>query len=71
MPYADRAIVTGAGGPQFIRDILGVADVPVTVLSVDGRDQVVARAFEFGTTDCYEGSWVLRGRSTYGCCART
>ena len=44
-------MLRGADGIELMRDILGVADVPVIFLSAYGRDQVVARAFESGAAD--------------------
>ncbi len=38
-------------GIELMRDILDVADVPVIFLSVYGREEVVARAFEMGAVD--------------------
>ena len=38
-------------GIELMKDILDVADVPVIFLSVYGRDEIVARAFETGAVD--------------------
>ena len=44
-------MLPGADGIELMRDILGVADVPVIFLSAYGRDHVVARAFDMGAAD--------------------
>ena len=38
-------------GIQLMRDILDVADVPVIFLSVYGREELIARAFDMGAAD--------------------
>ena len=38
-------------GIELMRDILAIADVPVILLSANGRGQVVAQAFESGAAD--------------------
>ena len=44
-------VLPGSDGIDLMRDILGVADVPVVFLSVYGKDHVIARAFEMGASD--------------------
>ena len=44
-------MLPGADGIELMRDILGVADVPVIFLSVYDQDHVLARAFEQGASD--------------------
>ena len=44
-------VLPGSDGIELMRDILSVADVPVVFLSVYGKDQVIARAFEMGASD--------------------
>ena len=43
--------VEKAQAVRLVRDILGVADVPVIFISAYGRDNVVERAFEAGAAD--------------------
>ena len=44
-------MLPGTDGIELMRDIFGVADVPVIFLSAYGRDEVVARAFDLGAAD--------------------
>ena len=44
-------MLPGADGIELMQAILAVADVPVIFLSVYGREEVVARAFEQGADD--------------------
>ena len=44
-------MLPGADGIELMKDILDVADVPVIFLSVYGREEVVARAFDMGAAD--------------------
>ena len=44
-------VLAGYDGIDLMRNILSVANVPVIFLSVYGRDQVIARAFEMGASD--------------------
>ena len=44
-------MLPGADGIELMRDVLGIADVPVIFLSVYDQDQVLARAFEQGASD--------------------
>ena len=44
-------VLPGSDGIELMRDILAIGDVPVIFLSVYGRDQVIARAFEMGASD--------------------
>ena len=44
-------MLPGTDGIELMRDIIGVAGVPVIFLSAYGRDQVVARAFDMGAAD--------------------
>ena len=44
-------MLPGTDGIELMRDILEVADVPVIFLSVYGREEVVAKAFEMGAVD--------------------
>ena len=44
-------MLPGAGGISLMRDLQAVADVPVIFISVYGRDQTVAEAFEAGAAD--------------------
>ena len=44
-------VLPGTDGIELMRDILGIADVPVIFLSEYGQDQVIARAFEMGADD--------------------
>ena len=44
-------MMPGTDGLQLLPSILDIADVPVIFLSVYGRDEVVARAFEAGAAD--------------------
>ena len=44
-------MLPGADGIDLMRDLSGIADVPVVFLSAYGSDQVVARAFEMGAAD--------------------
>ena len=48
---AAMSAAAGGDGIELMRDILGVADVPVIFISAYGRDNVVARAFEAGAAD--------------------
>ena len=44
-------MLPGTDGIELMKDILDVADVPVIFLSVYGREEIVARAFEMGAID--------------------
>ena len=44
-------MLPGTDGIELMKDILEIADVPVIFLSVYGRDEVIARAFEMGAID--------------------
>ena len=44
-------VLPNSDGIELMRDILAVADVPVVFLSVYGKDQVIARAFDMGASD--------------------
>ncbi|MCQ3802692.1 MAG: ATP-binding protein [bacterium] len=44
-------MLPGTDGIRLMKDILDVADVPVIFLSVYGRDETIARAFDAGATD--------------------
>ena len=44
-------MMPGTDGIELMRDIIGVAGVPVIFLSAYGRDHVVARAFDMGAAD--------------------
>ena len=44
-------MLPGTDGIELMRDIIGVAGVPVIFLSAYGRDHVVARAFDMGAAD--------------------
>ena len=44
-------MLPGTDGIELMKDILGVADVPVIFLSAYGRDDLVARAFDTGAAD--------------------
>ena len=44
-------MLPGIDGIDLMKDILDVADVPVIFLSVYGREEVIARAFDMGATD--------------------
>ena len=44
-------MLPGAGGISLMRDLQAVTDVPVIFISVYGRDQTVAEAFEAGAAD--------------------
>ncbi len=44
-------VLPDADGIDLMEDILRVADVPVIFVSVYGKDQVIAQAFEMGATD--------------------
>ena len=44
-------VLPDSNGIDLMKDILRIADVPVIFVSVYGRDQVVAQAFEKGATD--------------------
>ena len=44
-------MLPGSDGIELMKDIFGIADVPVIFLSAYGRDQVIARAFEEGAYD--------------------
>ena len=41
-------MLPGSDGIELMREIFGIAEVPVVFLSAYGRDQVVARAFDMG-----------------------
>ena len=44
-------MLPGTDGIDLMKDILDVADVPVIFLSIYGREEVIARAFEMGAVD--------------------
>ena len=44
-------MLPGRDGIELMRDILDVADVPVIFLSVYGREEVIAKAFDMGAAD--------------------
>ncbi|MXW57319.1 MAG: response regulator [Acidimicrobiia bacterium] len=44
-------MLPGSDGIELMKDIFGVAEVPVIFLSAYGREEVVARAFEMGAFD--------------------
>ena len=44
-------MLPGTDGIELMRDILGAGDVPVIFLSVYGRDELIARAFDMGAVD--------------------
>ncbi len=44
-------VLPDSDGIELMRDILAIGDVPVIFLSVYGKDQVIARAFEMGAAD--------------------
>ncbi len=44
-------MLPGTDGIELMRDIFGIADVPVIFLFAYGRDRVVALAFEMGAAD--------------------
>ncbi len=44
-------VLPGTDGIELMRDLLGMADVPVVFLSAYGSDQVISRALEMGATD--------------------
>ena len=44
-------MLPGTDGIELMKDILDVADVPVIFLSVYGREELVARAFDTGAAD--------------------
>ena len=44
-------ILPGADGVELMRDFLRIDDVPVIFISVYGKDDVIARAFEAGASD--------------------
>ena len=44
-------VLPDADGIALMRDILGIAEVPVIFISAYGRDRVVAQAFDAGATD--------------------
>ena len=44
-------MLPGTDGIDLMRDILDVRDVPVIFLSIYGREEVIARAFEMGAVD--------------------
>ena len=44
-------VLPGSDGIELMKDIIGIADVPVVFLSAYGRDHVIARAFEAGAAD--------------------
>ena len=44
-------MLPGTDGIELMKDILDVADVPVIFLSVYGREEVIARAFDMGAVD--------------------
>ena len=43
-------VLPGSDGIELMRDIWGVATSPVIFLSMWGKDQVIARAFETGAS---------------------
>ena len=44
-------MLPGYDGIEVMRDIFGIASVPVLFISAYGRDEVIARAFEMGASD--------------------
>ena len=44
-------MLPGSDGMELMKDIREVSDVPVIFLSVNGQEEVVARAFDMGATD--------------------
>ena len=44
-------MLPGTDGIELMREMLDVSDVPVIFLSVYGREEVIARAFEMGAAD--------------------
>ena len=44
-------MLPGTNGIDLMRDIFGIADVPVIFLSAYGQDRVIAQAFETGASD--------------------
>ena len=44
-------MLPGSDGIDLMKDILATADVPVIFLSVYGREEVIARAFDMGAAD--------------------
>ena len=44
-------ILPGTDGLDLMKELLEVADVPVIFLSVFGREEIIARAFELGAVD--------------------
>ena len=44
-------LLADSNGIDLMKDIFGITDVPVIFLSVYGRDEVIARAFETGAAD--------------------
>ena len=44
-------MLPGTDGIELMRDILAIADMPVTFLSGYGRDDLIARAFDMGAID--------------------
>ena len=44
-------MLPGTNGIELMKDILDVADVPVIFLSVYGREDLIARAFDMGAAD--------------------
>ena len=44
-------MLPGTDGIDLMRDIFGIADVPVIFLSAYGQDRVIAQAFETGASD--------------------
>ena len=45
-------MLPGTDGIELMKDILAVGDLPVIFLSVYGREEVIARAFDMGAVDC-------------------
>ena len=44
-------MLPGSNGIEMMRDIFGIADVPVVFLSAYGQEDTIARAFEMGASD--------------------
>ena len=44
-------MLPGTDGIELMKDILDVADVPIIFLSVYGREELIARAFDMGAAD--------------------
>ena len=44
-------MLPGTDGMELMKEIREVSDVPVIFLSVNGQDEVVARAFDMGAAD--------------------